>query len=526
MLKFRVFDNGKPAEKFPLRNAYMIGPDCFPVRGSVKFDNGLIVCDKKEPSVVGLALQHRVGNCGEITLQTTRLPERDEPYLLNMELARHRLMLLYAKLEEWAKFDMAADHPAIRRAEVSRKLFVEALCHQRDNPVRAEKLARDSLEVAVDGSEELALSHSELMLNRRKVNPGLPKRLLGTTIAIDETSERYRKAIAANFDFAILPLPWKRLVVEEGDYRFDLFDNWIEWAQASNVALIGGPLISFDTMQVPEWLFIWEHDYDTVRELVYEHVERIVTRYKGAISTWNVVSGLHVNSQFSFNLDQLMDLTRMATMLVKKIQPGAQVQIEIRQPFGEYFSSNLKSTTPQIYADQIVQRQIGFDVLSIKYLMGQAVPGQYSRDLMQFTNFIDQFSGLGKPIHLTLGVPSEPVTSEMIAVPEFTQPVDPNAGFWRGTWSQKVQRHWFEAACQIAISKPYIETVAWSDFIDHPQMEMPLAGFMTVDFQPKALFKHFVLFKRNLQNPPPADFDLGQPHDADNGTPGKVVDPN
>ena len=45
---------------------------------------------------------------------------------------------------------------------------------------------------------------------------------------------------------------------------------------------------------------------------------------------WVVVSGLHVNSHFTFSFDQLLDLTRMSTMLVKKIQPNARTLVEIR----------------------------------------------------------------------------------------------------------------------------------------------------------------------------------------------------
>ena len=55
----------------------------------------------EEADTAALALQYRVGNIGEFTLQTCLLPDRDQPYLLCLELARHRVMTLYAKLEDW-----------------------------------------------------------------------------------------------------------------------------------------------------------------------------------------------------------------------------------------------------------------------------------------------------------------------------------------------------------------------------------------------------------------------------------------
>jgi hypothetical protein len=101
-------------------------------------------------------------------------------------------------------------------------------------------------------------------------------------------------------------------------------------------------------------------------------------------------------------------------------------------------------------------------------------------------------------MHIVLGVPSEPVTSEMIAVPEFTQPVDPDSGYWRVPWSPKVQAHWLEAAYQIALSKSCVESVSWTELMDHPTIELPMSGLINEDFQPKFGFKNMMAFKKNL----------------------------
>src|SRR5438045_2909649 len=99
MLKFQVFEAGQPATRWPLRNAHLLGADHSAMRGSIRFEQGLLVCEKKESGAAALALQQDVGDCGELTLQTCLLPDREEPYLLTLELARHRLMTLYNKFE-------------------------------------------------------------------------------------------------------------------------------------------------------------------------------------------------------------------------------------------------------------------------------------------------------------------------------------------------------------------------------------------------------------------------------------------
>src|SRR5690606_13877952 len=143
-------------------------------------------------------------------------------------------------------------------------------------------------------------------------------------------------------------------------------DIWAEWAQRTHKPVVAGPVVSFEPSCLPDWLYIWEHDYDTVRDLLYEHIERVVNRYKHVVSAWNIVSGLHVNSHFTFNFEQLMDLTRMATMLVKKLHPQATVIVEMRQPFGEYYAQNARSIPPMMYVDLLIQSSIQFDAFGVR----------------------------------------------------------------------------------------------------------------------------------------------------------------
>ena len=407
-------------------------------------------------------------------------------------------MVLYSKQEEWAMFDLDANHPVTKRVERGQAPFIDALCLQDQDPCKAAALAQESLQAAVDGSEELALSHSDILLKRRILSNALPKCPIGCGIGFELTHERLRAALMSNFDYIQLPTAWKALTPEEGDHDWKLMDNWVDWATRSRLPIIAGPIISFTSGNLPDWLYIWEHDYDTVRDLIYEHVERLVNRYKNKIKVWNVVSGLHVNSHFTFNFEQLMDLTRTTTMLVKKIQPAAKVVVELRQPFGEYYGTNQRSIPPMMYADLLVQSAISFDAFGIELMVGQAVSGQYTRDLMQVSSLLDQFAGLGKPLHLTLAAPSEPVTQMMITAPDSGEPVDPDCGFWRRPWSQVVQSHWLEAVFQIAMSKPFVDAVTWRDLCDYADVELPLSGLLSEQLQPKNAFLRLAMFRRRL----------------------------
>lgn len=503
MLKFQVFDNGKPAEAFTIRNAHLIGSDNSAMAGDIHFDKGFVLCEKREQGPAALALQTPVGFCGELTIQTCLLPEREEPYLLSIELARHRLMTLYNKLEEWMLFDVDVEHPVTKRVELANKLFIEALCHQGVDDARADKYATDCLIASIDGSEELALTHAELLLNKRITTNSLPKFPIGCGVSLTQSHERVRAGLINNFDFLQLPTPWKSLAPEEGEYRWSRMEGWVQWAKKQSIPLMAGPIISFEPSVLPDWVFLWEHDYDTIRDLLYEHTERVISRYGDSIKLWNVVSGLHINSHFGFSFDQLLDLSRMSTLLAKDTRPNAKVMVEICQPFGEYYAENQKSIPPLMYADLLIQGAVNFDGFSVKLMMGQSQPGQFSRDLMQVSNMLDQFAGFGKPMYLNVCVPSDMVSEMMLVSPDGKKSSDPNCGYWRKPWSQAVQGHWIEAIMHIAMSKPYIEAVVWNEIVDHPDIELPLSGLMTEDLAPKAAFRHISAFRQAMSKGEP-----------------------
>ncbi len=508
MLKFLVYDNGQPDAAFVLRNAHLLGADNIGVRGAVRLKDGVLTCDKRAVGPAALCLQFPVGEVGEVTLQTCLLPERDEPYLLSLELVRHRLMLLLAKQEDWMMFDLPADHPAMRRATVARQAFVKALNAQ-DAPPAADQLAREALTAAVDASEELALAHAERLFGRRRQNGQFHRGVFGCGVALPQSTEAVRSSLLNSFDYLMLPIRWRQLEPQEQQFNWAPLDGWAEWAYRNRMPTLAGPVVSFCPACSPDWLTLMAHDYDTVRDVFYEHIERVVKRYRNIVTLWNVVSGIHTNAQLNLTLDQLMDLTRMAVMLVKKVQPNAKTLIEITHPFGEYYAVNQRSIPPFIFADMVLQAGIPIDAFGVKLVMGQAANGCYTRDLMQVSAMLDRFSALGKPLHMT-GVAVPSAATGLVEDPTHgtsghsagkgspCDPPDDNSGHWRKPWSPLVQTHWLEAFYSVALSKPFVDSIAWLDLADHDEADLPHGGLAGADLKAKGAFHRLTALRKNL----------------------------
>ncbi|MHC4906272.1 MAG: hypothetical protein ACYTEN_10660, partial [Planctomycetota bacterium] len=128
-MKFQLFKNGKPLTELSLAGVYLFGADMIPLRhvDKIEFKDGLLDCQKRSQDSAGLSLLWPIEGNGQLLLNTTRLPERAEPYNLNLELARARLMQITLKREDWALFDQS-DELDVMAQEVQ-DLFIEALQH-------------------------------------------------------------------------------------------------------------------------------------------------------------------------------------------------------------------------------------------------------------------------------------------------------------------------------------------------------------------------------------------------------------
>jgi hypothetical protein len=282
-------------------------------------------------------------------------------------------------------------------------------------------------------------------------------------------------------------MSWKQLQPEEDVFNTEPLDEWIEVLSRKRIPIIAGPLISLQESEMPDWMFIWEHDYDTLRELAYEFVQKVVQRYRKAVSIWNVVGGLHVNSQFTLNFEQIIELTRLLVSQVKTILPNARTLVTITQPWGEYHARGVTGVPPMLYAEMVAQAGVNFEAFGLELEQGALAPGMITRDMFQISSMLDRFSTIGRPVFLTaVGAPDRntPDPSD-----RSDGKLDPGqAGRWHKPWDKALQAEWAEAVYKLALSKPYVESIAWANLADINHT-IPGGGLMDDMFRPKPAFQ-------------------------------------
>ncbi len=482
VLRFQLPSDAAFSDQIDLSSAYLFGSDGVPLRAEVSLKNGTITCTKRMSGPVGLSMLWPVEGVGRIVLDTMRLQSGDRTFNLALELVRCLLMRLHHKSEDWGIFDCPEAEELNTQIFAARDVLIDALTAS--DFTEAVRTASRALTMAVSTAEEMTRFHSEILLERRLQTGGFSRHVFGCHVDLAADVSKVGHRFAQAVDFVTLPISWKEIEPSEQNYRWDRLDAWVAWLAKNRIPIKASPLVSFQEGDVPEWLYIWEHDFETVRDLVAEHIRRVIKRYGKHIQVWDVISGIHANDSFHFSFEQLMELTRVAASVTKQAAPRSLAIVELIAPWGEYYARNQRTIPPMLYAEMAMQSAVSFDAFGLQFCFGQPSDGHYVRDLFQVSSLLDRFSNFGKPLHITA-----------VEVPSVDQPA---GGMWHESWTESHQATWLREFFRIVLSKPFVETVSWRNMVDGSEGAMPGGGLLKTDLSPKPAFNELVALRKAI----------------------------
>ena len=478
-MKFQIFKNGKLVDKFTLCGAYLFGGDSIGIRrAQITFKNGFIECEKSNLETAGLALLWPIEGFGKVLLPTTCLPEREQPYNLNVEITRAKLMQIVNKREDWLflnNTEVLAD-----LLKESQDLFIQAI-QNISMPSKASKLADESLKKAIVSSEKLAVNQAVSLFNARTTSHGLGRGCFGCRIdpmKIDNPA--YVEKLMELFGSVTIPINWAKIEPRKGEYDFSKIDACIDVLTKKKLTLSAGPLLFFSKGNLPKWLLRSGAGFEKIRETAYRFISEVVARYSGTIRAWYAISGLNAFNHFGFGFEQILEMTRAANMAVKQASDRAFKIIEVYNPWGEYYMSTPNSIPPLVYMDMVVQSGIHFDAFGLQVHFGKNQVGMHVRDMMQISAILDNFAPIAKPLYITsVEVPSQDGDGS------YNGKV---AGIWHGQWNESRQGQWIEQFYKIALSKQFINSVTYANLVDAVDGTIHYGGLLTDDLQPKESF--------------------------------------
>jgi hypothetical protein len=491
-VRFQVFKDGEIVDKFTLSGAYLFGTDGVAIRrAQIAFKNGLITCKKPNPETAGLALLWPVEGFGKVLLPTTYLPEREHPYNLNVEIARAKLMQIINKREDWSFFNSIEQLGDI--SQKAQDLFIQAVQNISDGPL-ASKLADESLKKAIVFSEKLATTQAESLFDTRRENHGFGRGCLGCRIdPMQVDNPEYVERLLELFGFVMIPINWARIESHKGSYDFSVVDACINTFGKEKLVMGVGPLLCFSKENIPRWLLRGPAEFERILETAYQFISKVVARYSDSIHAWSVISGLNIFNHFGFSFLQILEMVRAGNMAAKQESDRAIKIIEISNPWGDYYGTTPDTIPPVVYMDMIVQSGINFDAFGLQMQFGKNQAGMHIRDMMHISAILDYYGSIGKPLYIT-GVEIPSANGDGL----FDGQV---AGIWHQEWDQLRQAQWVEQFYKIALSKSFVNAVAYSNLTDTEDSAIANSGLLTEQLEPKKSFRtlkklHDVIFSR------------------------------
>lgn len=479
-MKFRVFRDGRVVNDFTPSGAYLFGTDGISIRrAKIAFSDGHVECIRPNLETAGLALLWPIEGFGRILLPTTCLPERDRPYVLNVELARAKLMQITNRREDWSVFDNLEGMEEVSKE--SQNLFVKAIQNSRDAPA-ASQLADASLRKAMVYSEKLAVRQGKSLFDKRRKTHGFGRGCLGCRVDPSRLGEAaYLDKLLEFFASVTLPINWARVESRQGHYDFSEIDSCMATLARRKVVISAGPLLRFTEDQLPDWLLRSGVGFEKMREMAYQFISKVVARYAGVVHRWYVISGLNAFNQFSFNFEQILEMTRAANMAVRAAGSRAVRIVEVSSPWGEYYATTPNSIPPFVYMDMVVQSGTSFDAFGLQMRFGKDDTGMHLRDMMQISSILDCFAPIAKPLYVTgVEIPSRNGTGKFDIEA---------AGVWHRKWDPTRQSQWLERFYKIALSKPCVEAVNYGNLADGEAGVISHSGLLAGDLEPKESFK-------------------------------------
>ena len=470
-LRFRLHDRNRIAPE-ALSRIFVAGGDDIPWATRAWYDADTLVVERQVDESGYVHVPWEVSGAGRRLLCTSTLMERDEPYLLDVELARGLIHRLRSRLFIWEFMGLVTPPELRERLRDAVRSFATAATSQ-DNPAVAAKAANEAIATALALSVDLVRSYAEQTLAaRQRQTPAAT--LLGVTLGTTTPTVKTRRQVVDACTIAQLPMAWRAIDAVEGRRDWKATDEQLAWCQSAGLKIAGGPLLRMDERGVPDSLVLFEENNDKLQEVMLDHVRAVTSRYAGRVHLWHVASRVNSGQLLSLDEERKLNLVAQALHIVRQIDPRTPLVVSFDQPWGEYLAGGEEDLAPWHYADALVRADLGISGIGLEINAGYWPGGCTHRPAFEYGRLIDQWSLLGLPLMVTLAAPSAGGPDKLASPKVKAEPL----GLTEGSASNAPdpQVAWASAVLPLLLARNSVQVVMWNQLTDAEPHEFANAG--------------------------------------------------
>jgi len=377
--------------------AYVTGIEGVPWEGRVSVQGDFLTIDRPIDESGRLSLVWPTVEFGICTLHTASLRCNEQPYLLPLELARGTLHRVRGRAADWQRVGLKVPEAYSNAIKVATERFVDALIAKETSIETSEALAQESITAAMQAQRPLCRAFISQSIQYRQQQ----EKQLSTLLAAQldprvDWQEDATLALPAMNTVVITPT-WHLVQADEKSIAMEVFDEQFQWAAKEGLRVIAGPLISLQPWALQHWMNLMK-DFDAVCNAACEYVRKIVTRYRGQASIWNVATGLNVSNDLGLSDEQHLRIAVEVLQAVRKTDPRTPVVMTIDMPWSEYLGQSGHAINPFPFADSLIRAELGLSGIALEINTNYWPGGSLPRDLIDVSDLIDHWSMLGVPL--------------------------------------------------------------------------------------------------------------------------------
>ncbi len=459
-----------------LQQAYLSGIDRIAWQVEVGMEGGQLVARRAVSESCNLHVPWPVKGRGRLTLSTGSLMEQPRPYHLPLELARGTIGQLSSQLAEWRTLGLTVPEKVTQGLSEAMGYFGRAAVGERDLQESAQ-LAERAIRIALDAAEGLVDSYVDHAIAVRRPAGEKLSVLLGGNLGSRLPDQSAAEQFLSSFNAAVVPACWREIEAGQESHRWDVCDRQIEWCRTRSLRVCGGPLLQLDPRSLPDWLYLYEDDFDNLLSCVTEYVRAAVARYRGKVDLWQCAGRLTSAEILSLTEEEKLRLAAGTIEMARAIDPDTPLLVSFDQPWGEYLSRREMDLPPLYFADALVRSGLDLSGVMLEINLGYHPGGTLPRTPLEFSRQLDYWSLLGLPLFVSLTVPSadhdDPLAQRRVRVPA-------------GGWTASTQQAWVARYVPLILSKPSVQGVFWNQLYDSQPHDFPHGGLFDEQDRPKS----------------------------------------
>jgi hypothetical protein len=467
---------------------YMSGLEGIPWETVCTVSGGQLIVDRDTSETGTFSIPWPVAGHGQFVLSTSSLIEREEPYSLPVELARGTVNRLRNQASAWELAGLTLLPGLDDRIRSATVALARAATTQHD-PLVAARHSTIALRVALGAIVQLGELYSQQALASRRLAGPLAT-LLACRLESPPIGKAAEKIIDA-FNSIVVPFAWRNVETEAGQYSWEEYDQLIDWANENNLRVCGGPLLQLDARTLPDWLYLWEDDWEELQSYFASWVNAVVERYRSRVQLWNVAARINVPGALKIDEEHTLRLTVEAVDMVRSLDPRTPVIVSFDQPWSEHLAERDRDLPPTHFADTLARSELGVAGFGLEFNWGYWPQGTPPRDLVELSRLIDRWSALGHPLLVSFVAPSSGAVDPQARHPAAPL-VDEEAQIPSPNWQEEVVERCFP----VLLAKNSVQAIVWNQWTDTHPHEFAHGGLIDASGKAKPALKSLAHLRR------------------------------